>query len=269
MPSNRWRVPSPIWVMLLVFASILVPYLFWQGTWFGRPLNDQQLARYLDDKEKPRHVQHALSQIADRIVRRDPSVSKWYPKVIAAASSPVLEVRLTAAWVMGQDNHNEEFHSTLSRMLDDPEPMVRRNAALALVRFGDARARPVLAQMLRPYLLTAPAAGKFSMRLREDDPVNVGTMVAHIDQAEVRSPVPGQVRRRLQQEGAQVRTGDPIAELGPAPEQVWEALRALYLIGTPDDLPDVERFLRPAPGMPDRVQQQARLTADAIRSRAH
>ena len=261
------RVPSPIWVMLLVFASILVPYLFWQGTWFGRALTDQQLAKYLDDTAKPRHIQHALSQIADRIVRHDPAVAKWYPKVVASANSPVMEVRLTAAWVMGQDNHNEEFHATLSRLIDDPEPMVRRNAALALVRFADARSRPVLGQMVRPYTLTAPVAGKFTMRLKPDDPVNVGTMVARIDQHEVRSPVPGELRRGLQADGAQVRPGDPIVELGPAADQVWEALRALYLVGTREDLPEVERFLLPSAGMPDKIRQQAQLTAQAIRSR--
>lgn len=259
--------------MLFVVALVLVPFWFWQGTWFGRRLKDPEIARYLADAQKPRHVQHALSQIADAIVRGDASVKRWYPQVVALAGSPVTEVRVTAAWVMGQDNRDRSFHQTLLELLNDREPMVQRNAALALVRFGDAQGKLILGQMLRPYTVTAPRAGVFSPRLKAQDPVNIATLLGRISTAggelvEMRSPLPGQVKARLRKEGAQVAPGDPLIDLDPAPEQVWEALRAFYLVGSPDDLPDVERFTRPLPGMPDKVQQQARLTAQAIRRRA-
>jgi hypothetical protein len=42
----------------------------------------------------------------------------------------------------------------------------------------------------------------------------------------------------------------------------------LYLVGTPEDLPDVERFRRPPQQWPARISQQAELTARQIRSRA-
>jgi len=48
---------------------------------------------------------------------------------------------------------------------------------------------------------------------------------------------------------------------------VWEALRALYLVGQPDDLADVDRYASGVAGMPERVGQQAALTAQAIRER--
>ena len=54
----------------------------------------------------------------------------------------VEEVRNTDAWVMGQDTSGAGFHETLLKMLQDPSPMVRGNAALSLVRFGDATGRP-------------------------------------------------------------------------------------------------------------------------------
>jgi len=86
--------------------------------------------------------------------------------------------------------------------------------------------------------------------------------------AEVRSPLAGQLERFMAQDGAKVAAGDEIAVLLPGQEQVWEALRALYLVGRPEDLEDVDRFSSGVGGMPERVRQQAALTAEAIRKRA-
>jgi hypothetical protein len=49
---------------------------------------------------------------------------------------------------------------------------------------------------------------------------------------------------------------------------VWEALRALYLVGEPEDLPAIRIYERDLPEIPDRVKQQAILTEQAIRDRA-
>ena len=68
-------------------------------------------------------------------------------------------------------------------------------------------------------------------------------------------------------EGATVAPGDPLADLGADKNHVWEALRALYLVGQPADLEDVERYTRPVAGMPETVVRQATLTAEAIRTR--
>jgi hypothetical protein len=48
---------------------------------------------------------------------------------------------------------------------------------------------------------------------------------------------------------------------------VWEALRALYIVGGAAELEDVERFTRPVPGMPETVVRQALLTKQGIQSR--
>ena len=66
-----------------------------------------------------------------------PSAKQWYPQVLQLAGSPETEFRLTAAWLMGFDNRSQEFHQKLLKLMRDPEPIVRRNAALALVRFND------------------------------------------------------------------------------------------------------------------------------------
>jgi len=149
---------------------------------------------------------------------------------------------------------------------------VRRNSALSLVRFGDTSGRPEILAMLRPYVIQAPAAGKLAERLKVGDVVNPGALLARIkaDEAatEVRAPIPGTVERWMAVDGSFVARGAQIVSLAPSPEMVWEALRALYLVGREEDLPEVERYARGLAGMPERIQQQATLSAQAIRARA-
>lgn len=51
-------------------------------------------------------------------------------------------------------------------------------------------------------------------------------------------------------------------------DEVWEALRALYLIGQPEDLPAIQLYERDSPQISDRVRKQAALTDRAIREKA-
>src|SRR5215831_2041310 len=127
---------------LTAWLIVLLPFLFWWNTWFGRRLPDKQITEYLRDDHRPRHIQHALVQIGERITRHDPAVTQWYPKLVRLSTHPVEEVRNTDAWVMGQDTSGAGFHEALLQMLQDSSPMVRGNAALSLVRFGDATGRP-------------------------------------------------------------------------------------------------------------------------------
>jgi HEAT repeat protein len=252
---------------------VLVTFLFWYQTWFGRRLSDDELGKFLTDTSAPRKTQHALSQLADRIARGDRDARRWYPQVVALGGKKESGLRVMAAWVMGHDNTSEEFHKALKRLLDDPDLSVRRNAALALVRFGDSSGRDQLRAMLRPYSLTAPQAGKVTFRLKEQDSVGSGSIVARIEvtpteRVDVISPLAGQVERKAVEDEATVAAGEQIAILSPGEEQVWESLRALYFVGTEEELREVERFTRGVPGMSERIQQQAALTAAAIRRRA-
>ena len=264
----------------LLMASIMVPFLFWRGTWFGRELTDQQMEQYFLEEDQPRHIQHALVQISDRISAGDPTVTEWYPEVrrLATQSSSPSEVRTTAAWVMGQDNTSEEFHATLTEMLNDPHPLVQRNAALALVRFDDDAGKPVILSMLRPFVLNASLGGKLFHRLEIGDSVNPGTMLARVvtgaetgteasEPVEIRSPMPGELREWFAEDEATIEPGQPLLALAPADEQVWEALRALYLIGEQQDLTLINRIAGGAYDLPRSVRQQALLTADAIQQR--
>lgn len=270
---SRARRRLPFWLIGLVFLFVLVPFLFWRGTWFGRPLSEQEMQKYFSEQERPRRIQHALVQVGERILRGDSSVKRWYPRVQSLAAHEQPQIRATAAWVMGQDNQSAQFHAALLGLMEDPDPVVRRNAALSLVRFGDASGRGEIRGMLLPYAVPAPAAGTVSPRLQEEDTVNLGTLLGRIRQGdeeavEVRSPLPGRVERWLAQDGERVSAGDTVVLLSSGEDQVWEALRALYLIGERDDLPAVEPLARGVPGMPEKIRRQARLTAEAIRQRA-
>src|SRR3989442_3277644 len=145
------RRPSSFWLIIIAALFIIVPFLTWYLTWFGRTLSDEDVATYLADEKNPRHMQHALSQVAERIERHDPKVKKFYPQVIALSKNPIAEIRKTTAWVIGQDNSSEEFHQALLGLLNDSDPLVRRNAALQLVRFGDASGRPEFRAMLEHF----------------------------------------------------------------------------------------------------------------------
>ena len=95
--SDASKTPSPpakprmstrnrLLFFLTAWLIVLMPFLFWWNTWFGRQLNDKQLAEYLQDEKHPRHIQHALVQIAERMNRHDAGVTRWYHDAIRLAS---------------------------------------------------------------------------------------------------------------------------------------------------------------------------------------
>lgn len=262
---------------LLFFATgwliVLMPFLFWWSTWFGRHLSDQQMTQYLHDDKKPRHIQHALVQLGDRMSHGDASAKQWYPDLVRVATSPVEEVRNTDAWVMGQDTSGAGFHETLLKMLQDASPMVRGNAALSLVRFGDATGRPQIVSLLQPQHLTASGAGRVIDSDRPGTAIHQGGLVAKIapedsgGTIEIRTPIPGRIHS-VAQTGADIAAGAEVAVIDPATEQVWEALRALYLVGQPEDLPAIRIYERDLPEISNDVRQQAQETEKAIATRA-
>jgi hypothetical protein len=269
--KRRWLLV----VLALTFLFILMPFLFWQATWFGRPLNDAQLERSLADTQQPREVQHGLSQIADRILAPDSrmhaSARRFYPDVVKIAGSSDDDLRLTAAWVMGQDNTVPAFHEELLALLHDPNPMVRRNAALALIRFADASGHDEIMAIFQPYSAVAPQSGNLSVRLKPGDAVNPGTLLGHIEHEgqsiEVRSQVPGTIDHWLVGDDGAVAANQPILLVDASQEEIWEALRALYLIGLPQDLLTIGEWDRTGTNVPENIRKQAASTALAIRFR--
>ena len=270
---KRLRASGPILILAVLF--VLGAFLSWYFSWFGRSLSDTDITSYLADQKHPRRVQHALLQVQDRIARGDSSARQWYPQLIRLAGDPETEFRLTVAWVMGFDNKAEEFHQSLLALVKDREPIVRRNAALALLRFGDPSGRDELRAILQPYALASPWGGVVESSLKEQSPVARGTLLVRVRQAnnlneEVRSPFPGRLERIAVPIGSTIAAGDTLLILSSDEESIWEALRGLSLIGGNDDLPVIELYERgaaPGPARSDRIKEQAALTAKAIKSR--
>jgi len=270
-PRTRQRSTWPLIILAALF--IIVPFLTWYTTWFGRDLSDAEIAKYLADEKNPRHIQHALSQIEARIEKGDPNVKKFYPQIVNAAKSPTGEIRKTAAWVMGQDNSSPEFHQALIGLIVDAEPLVRRNAAVQLVRFGDAAGRAELRAMLQPYDVKSPMAGTIVSLLAAGSKVKAGGLLARIRDLsgavqEFRSPLDGTIGRIVVKEGEPIAAGRTILSLTPDRATINDALRALQYVGTKDDLPLLESFAQETTANDAEIKQQLVVTTKAIEARA-
>jgi len=264
MPASR-----PILFLAVLFVA--ATFLAWYFSWFGRGLSDADISKYLADEKNPRQVQHALLQIQQKMERGDPSAKNWYPQLVALSGNPETEFRLTVAWLMGFDNKAPEFHEALLKLLKDPEPIVRRNAALALVRFDDSSGREELVAMLRPYIVKAPADGIIANSMRDGATVARRTLLARIQEpdgkiVELRSPLPGRIEKINEPNGSQVKRDDDLLTINSDEDSVWEALRGLALVGTAEDVPLIQSYAN-SNDVSQRVKEQASLAAEAISRR--
>jgi multidrug efflux pump subunit AcrA (membrane-fusion protein) len=89
------------------------------------------------------------------------------------------------------------------------------------------------------------------------------------EMATVRSPLNGRVDQILATNGHNISAGDPLLTLKSDEQSIWEALRALSIVGQAEDLWLVERYASGAEPVSDRIKQQAALTAKAIKSRGN
>src|SRR5215831_9678016 len=268
---TRSSRPSNIWLIVVAALFIIVPFLTWYLTWFGRGLSDQELASYLSEQGNPRHIQHALLQVEAKSEKSEPDAKQFYPQIVAAAKNPVPEVRKTAAWVMGADNKSEDFHQALLPLIKDEDPLVRRNAALQLVRFGDSSGHEELRSMLMPFEAKPSIPGTIIGLLPVNSSIHAGAMLARIRDAsnnlyEFRSPVDGKVMYpAVAKEGDQITSNQTIARLLPDRATIFDALRALEFVGTKEDLELVESALRMDTSA--EVANQSAQTTKAIKAR--
>ncbi|HEX7333887.1 MAG TPA: HEAT repeat domain-containing protein [Pyrinomonadaceae bacterium] len=269
----RRRAPGSGPILLLAALFVAATFLAWYFSWFGRELSHDDISKYLADEKNPRHVQHALLQIQQRMERGDAEAKNWYPQLITLSGSAETEFRLTVAWLMGFDNQSPEFHQALAKLLRDPEPIVRRNAALALLRFNDSSGREELLSVLGPYSLKAPVDGVVASSLHEGSEVGRRALLARIQQpdgkvVELRSPLPGRVGKISKPNGSQVTREDELLSLNSDEDSIWEALRGLALAGKAEDLPLVQSYAD-SNEVSGRIKEQAGLTAKAISRRSN
>lgn len=266
----RKRTPGSKPILILAALFVIATFLAWYFTWFGRELSDADISKYLSDEKNPRHVQHALLQIQQRIERGDAATKNWYPQLITLSNSAEPEFRLTVAWLMGFDNQSSQFHEALLKLVKDQEPLVRRNAALALVRFNDPSGRDELGAILKPYPVTAPVNGVIASTLKEGETVARSTLLARIEQpdgtvVQVRSPLPGRIHQILKTNGTQVTQGEDVLSLNSDENSVWEALRGLSFVGTAEDVPIVESYANASSR--GKIHDQASATLNSIKAR--
>ncbi len=127
-------------------------------------------------------------------------------------------------------------------------------------------------QLLQPAQISSPESGRIVDAARPGTAIHQGGLIAKLQYgngqiAEVRSPIPGRIRSVVGT-GANVAAGAEVAVVDPANDQVWEALRALYLIGQPDDISVIRPYERDLPDISNGVRQQAVETEQAIKKRS-
>jgi len=268
--SGWAALKSQLILVAILLVCTVLPSMFWHDVWFGRSLDDQELAEYLTDEASPRRVQHALAQLGERMDRSEEFPDAWYQRVLELTQHEQVEIRTLSAWIMGKGTDQSVFRQKLLQMLDDPQPLVRRNAALSLVRFGDSSGRSELQAMLSSFVVESPFEGKLSFLVEKKDWANSGSDIARITTEvgveDVVAPVSGQVESRLVSDDSQVKGGAKLLVLLPDPEHVWESLRALYLVGTAEDLPLVES-LRQRTEYGETLKRQIESTREAILGR--
>src|SRR5215204_5112825 len=77
-PAGRRKTPWPLAVVAVLF--VVVPFLTWYWTWFGRSLSDADIERYLGEGNA-RHTQHALSRVAEKIEKGEADAGRWNRQV--------------------------------------------------------------------------------------------------------------------------------------------------------------------------------------------
>jgi multidrug efflux pump subunit AcrA (membrane-fusion protein) len=270
--ARRTRFPRGF-VLLMAFLTVLVPFLFWRGTWFGMELSDAEIrTRLTEASTEERHLQHALSRVAERIEKDRAAAQAFYPLVVARGTHPSGIIRTTVAWVCGMDPAHGPFRAALQSLLPDPDPRVARQAALGLAAHGDAAGRDTLLGMLRPFPVHALTAGVVEDVLAVHEQVQVGNQIARIRAAdgqlqEQRAPLNGRIESVQVERGRTVAAGAPLCTLEADPDAVFQSLRALYLVGRPEDAEAVKPWVQPREGFEEAVVAQARRTLARLSNR--
>ncbi len=262
-------------MLLFLVASciVVVPGLFWWGTWFGNRLDDAELMERLGPDSKPRAVQHGIEEITRRFEEGRPGMDRWAGELVRVSASADVPVRVAAAWAMQFDPSREGFVTRLRVLLDDPDPLVRRNAATSLARSGDPAALPVLREMLSDTVVFSPAAGTLETLHRAGQPVAEGLLLAMIEsddgvEHELRALLPGRVLAELAERDGVVAKGDELLRVGPSQEHMLHAAMGLALAGTPVDVALLEPLADPRAEVDARLRDVAAAAIRSIESRS-
>ena len=273
--------PRVILLMPVMVLLILVPFLFWYGTWFGKVLSAAEIEERLNSarqaqieqaagKQKIRQAQHALEQLS-RLIQAGEDASSVYPVVIELSKHAEPVLRRSVVWLMGFARDNVSMREALVRALEDEDALVRCNAAMQLSLVDMDRARPVLHRALDPVQIKAEVAGRViatidvGLRLRE------GTNLLRVERDGVMSaigaPFNGTLTSFAVKAGDQVEVGSVLCTMSPSSAQVVEVFKALAVAGDERDTKVIERFTKIGSGHESRVNDYARRAINLIRER--
>lgn len=273
------KLPS----LLLLVAMLIVPLLFVKQVWFGSHLSDEGIILRLTSPKNSRDVQHACEQISQRMRTSPEDAEIFYSLLVKQSENEDANIRSAIAWCMGEDNTRPpELHAALSRLLTDKTPYVRYNAAFALVRYNDSIARPVLREMLQPYIVhahwddssdEAEVIDTVHSGLAVNGQMRIALVRTQNNSIPLLTELAGQVTEVHIHPGDRVHKGDPVCDITPTAHQVWETLRALSIIGEPDDLEYIKPYVTPRPASytvneRTHLKTQAELTVLSINDRS-
>lgn len=232
---QQGRVPV---LLLAVVGTLALIFLAFRTSWFGVPLDDEELARALGSEGDAQSVQHGLEQLVTRFTRGDSAAKsgRFAEALDALATHPLLEVRRVAAWAMGHEKSGRHVASLLG-MLKDQDRGTRLNAALALSNHSRAEGLPEIREALQPIHMLAPATGTLETRLKAGEALSLGRDFGTITGRDglvtpVRTSLNGWVRTMHAASGAEVVAGAPLAELLPDAATLANALLGIELVGT-------------------------------------
>ncbi len=268
----KFRAPHILAALLA--GSAVVTMIFWYQVTFSRRLDDAALLDALRPEATVRQVQHGFEEVTHRFEAGAPGMDRWAGLVVEASRREETPVRRAAAWSMQYAAARPDFAARLREMMgSDRDETVRRMAACALSKAGDASARPTLRSMLENYTITSPVAGKVDSILPAGRRAELDGLVAKIQRADgtrVEAPgtVPGRILEVKVAEGAEVVAGSPLVVVAPDPEHALNAVVALALVGTPEDLPLIQSLAGAQPAAGARVAEQVPAVVAAIQARA-
>lgn len=262
---------GPLMVGIIIVATAGIGAASWFSSSFDRGLTDDQILERLDPGAPPRDVQHALTQLEERLGPRYEGRERFREPVAALARSEHVEIRRQVAWVMGREPA-EVYRERLARMLVDEDAGVRLNAACSLSNFNDPRARPRLLEGLGSFEVVAPASGSLDMKVKAGEPASLGAALGVVEtgdgSVDVRTPMNGFVARLPKGKTGRVIKGEAVLVVAPDPKVVRNVLVALRFVGRLEDLPRLEPFAEGAVDrMGDDVAREAQTAIAAIKTR--
>jgi len=267
--------------MPIIILVVLVPFLFWYQTWFGRPLTAAQIKDRLvaardaatgkDGPHNLREAQHALVQLSQRIQSGE-DLSALYPLVIALAKHEDPGLRRAVIWMMGYARDNGDVRKALVEALDDSDRLVRFSAALQVAMFDMDKARPILHSALEPAKVESTVAGKLLATTAIDTRLREGMELARVEKDDgavtpVHVPFDGTVTSFAVKPGQPIKVGTVLCTMKPSAALVIPVLKALAWAGDARDLEVIEPYSKLGNGYDRRVMEHARRAIALIRQR--